>query len=234
MLTTPAFNALLKTLEEPPQHAIFILATTEYEKLPATITSRTQRFLFKKLAKPKILEKLRVIVEREKIAITPDALELVAAAADGSVRDAESLLDQLAAFGGKLDLETAERLTGRIGFRTVDRLAELILRRDLPGALEYLAKVYEEGVNVVQLAKDLIHYLRRILTLRMNPNMEKVLHTDLTTDEVKRVAELAKLAEPESQIRLLRALIRAYTEMRYSPLATVPFEIALVEELQKR
>jgi DNA polymerase-3 subunit gamma/tau len=234
MLTTPAFNALLKTLEEPPAHAIFILATTEYEKLPATITSRTQRFLFRKLPKPVILTKMNAIAKKEKIAITPDALELVAAAADGSVRDAESLLDQLAAFGEKLDLETAERLTGRIGFRTVDRLAELVLKKDLPGALEYLAKVYEEGVNIVQLAKDLIHYLRRILTLRMNPNLEKTLHADLTTDEVRRVKELAKLAEPEAQIVLLRALIRAYTEMRYSPLATVPFEIALVEELKKR
>ncbi|MBI5220227.1 MAG: DNA polymerase III subunit gamma/tau, partial [Candidatus Liptonbacteria bacterium] len=112
MLTGAAFNALLKTLEEPPPHGVLILATTEYEKLPATITSRTQRFLFKKASKAAILDKLRAVAAAEKVVIEPAALELIAAAAEGSFRDAESLLDQLATFSEKLDLATVEQLTG--------------------------------------------------------------------------------------------------------------------------
>ncbi|MFQ5752601.1 MAG: DNA polymerase III subunit gamma/tau, partial [bacterium] len=96
MLTGAAFNALLKTLEEPPAHAVIVLATTEYEKLPATITSRAQRFVFKRLPKIRIMEKLRMIAEAEKIKIDEPALELVAAAGEGSLRDSESLLDQIA------------------------------------------------------------------------------------------------------------------------------------------
>ncbi|MEK7174475.1 MAG: DNA polymerase III subunit gamma/tau, partial [Patescibacteria group bacterium] len=133
MLTTPAWNALLKTLEEPPRHAIFILATTEYEKVPATITSRTQRFLFKKLSKAKISEKLKRVAKAEKIEIEPEALDLVAAAGDGSVRDAESLLDQLASSSRAITLEAAEKLTGRVGLRHIENLTELILKNDLAG-----------------------------------------------------------------------------------------------------
>ncbi|HTY39837.1 MAG TPA: DNA polymerase III subunit gamma/tau [Candidatus Paceibacterota bacterium] len=234
MLTTAAFNALLKTLEEPPRHAIFILATTEYEKLPPTITSRTQRFLFRKLSKPTILGKLRTIAKEEKLKISEEALELIAAAGDGSFRDAESLLDQIAsAHDSKttIDLKAAERLTGRIGFQAIDHLAELILKKDLANALEALTKASEEGLNVVQLTRDLIHYLRKVLTLKLNPELEKQMHTDLTAEEVKRVKFLSALADEKSTVHLLQALIRAYTEIRYSPFALIPLEIALIDQL---
>lgn len=232
MLTTAAFNALLKTLEEPPRHAIFILATTEYEKLPATITSRAQRFLFKKLSKVTILEKLTAIAKAEKIKVNADALELIAAAAEGSFRDAESLLDQMSSFETTIDLATAERITGRTGQKTVDGLAEFILRNDLVGALDDLAKLNEEGVNVVQLTRDLIHYLRKIVTLKLDPGLEPVFRRELTGEEVKRLQALAALAEPASALKLMKALIRAYAEIRYSPFASVPLEIALIEHLQ--
>lgn len=234
MLTGPAFNALLKTLEEPPRHAILVLATTEYEKLPATITSRTQRFLFKKLPKTTILEKLKVIAKAENIAADDAALELIAAAAEGSVRDAESLLDQLGSLSEKIDLETAERLTGRIGFKTVDGIAELILKNDIEGCLSRLSTAEEEGHNVVQLTKDLIHYLRRIAALKANPRLTAAFRSDLTAEEVKRIEALAELATIETLLPLMRSLIRAYSEMRYSPFAAIPLEIALMENLSKR
>lgn len=231
MLTGPAFNALLKTLEEPPAHVVFVLATTEYEKLPATITSRTQRFLFKKLSKAVILGKLAVMAREEKIQIDPDALELVAAAGEGSFRDAESLLDQLSSLGKSIDLETAERLTGRVGLKKVEGLAELILKNDLPGALKYIAAVNEEGHNLVQLTKDLIHYLRKVLSLKLSPELEKTFQSELTSDEVGRLKVLTGLMTPEKGVNILKALIRAYTEMRYSPFAMVPLEMALTENL---
>src|SRR5580704_221954 len=132
MLTGAAFNALLKTLEEPPKHAVIILATTEFEKLPPTITSRAQRFVFKKLSKVVMIEKLSSIAQKEKIKIDDGALELIAAAAEGSFRDAESLLDQVsslsagAGVGGAaakgITLADVERVTGRTGLKKVHEL----------------------------------------------------------------------------------------------------------------
>jgi len=231
MLTGPAFNALLKTLEEPPAHAIFILATTEYEKLPATITSRTQRFLFKKQAKRTIVEKLTSIAKVEGILIAPDALELIAAAADGSFRDAESLLQQLGTMEETVDLATAERLTGRTGLQKVDRLAELLLAGMLPAALELIASLAGEGHNPVQFTKDLIHYLRKAVALKANPALADLFRGELTADEFSRLERLAAKVSPETHVKLLKALIRAYGEMQYSPFATIPLEIALIEQL---
>ncbi len=233
MLTGPAFNALLKTLEEPPRHAVIVLATTEYEKLPPTITSRTQRFLFKKLPKTKIIEKLRTIANTEKIEIDEPALELIAAAGEGSVRDAESLLDQISSLEKKVDLEAVERITGRVGFKKVDSLAEFILMGNLAGALGYLSEINEEGHNLVQLAKDLIHYLRKVLAIKINPALENVFSSELTSEEIKRLKKLGELAKAEKLIPLMKSLIRGYSEMRYSPFALVPLEIALVENLKQ-
>lgn len=231
MLTGAAFNALLKTLEEPPAHAVIVLATTEYEKLPATITSRVQRFLFKKLPKTKIMEKLSAIAKAEKIDIEPAALELVAAAGEGSLRDAESLLDQIASFQSKIDLETAERLTGRVGIKKVEEFAAFIVKNDLKGALEYLSAINDEGHNLVQMAKDLIHYLRKVLSIKLNPNLEKVFQSELTNDEILKLKKLAMEAEVPKLVKLIKSLIRGYSEMRYSPFVIVPLEIVLVENL---
>ncbi|MDO8515929.1 MAG: DNA polymerase III subunit gamma/tau [bacterium] len=231
MLTGPAFNALLKTLEEPPAHAAFILATTEYEKLPATITSRTQRFLFKKIAKEKIMEKLSSIAKAEKISAEPDALELIAASGDGSLRDAESLLDQISAGGGKVTLELAERLIGRVGFKKIEELASRIMKRDLKNSIGFLQEINDEGYNLVSFTKDLIHYLRKVLSLSLDPSLEKIFHGELTAEEINRMKKLLPLVKTDAHVALLRSLIRAYGEMRYSPFASIPLEIALVENL---
>ncbi|OGY98226.1 MAG: DNA polymerase III, subunit gamma and tau [Candidatus Liptonbacteria bacterium RIFCSPHIGHO2_01_FULL_57_28] len=231
MLTGAAWNALLKTLEEPPKHATFILATTEYEKIPATIASRAQRFLFKKIPKVLIMEKLTDVAQKEKIAIEPDALELIAAAGEGSFRDAESLLEQVRSFDGKITLAEAERLIGRAGFQKVERLAELIVHNKGKEALVAVAELNEEGQNLVQFTKDLVHYIRKALTLKLNPGLEKIFELDLTKDEIARLGKLAAAGEQQRMLALLRALIRAYGEMRYSPFAMVPLEIAIIENV---
>ncbi|OGY99482.1 MAG: DNA polymerase III, subunit gamma and tau [Candidatus Liptonbacteria bacterium RIFCSPLOWO2_01_FULL_52_25] len=245
MLTTPAFNALLKTLEEPPAHAVIVLATTEYEKLPATITSRTQRFVFKKLPKTKIMEKLAHIARTEKIEIDEPALELIAAAAEGSLRDAESLLDQISAMhppsheasarqGSKIGLADVERITGRVGLKRVHELTALIIQRDLKGCLAYLGELGEDGQNMVQFTKDLIHYFRKILSLKMSPALEKVFAGELTADEIEGVRKLGAALDQAVAVKLIKSFIRAYSEMRYSPFAVVPLEIALVENLSQQ
>ncbi|MDE2019505.1 MAG: DNA polymerase III subunit gamma/tau [Patescibacteria group bacterium] len=234
MLTGAAFNALLKTLEEPPKHAVIVLATTEFEKLPPTITSRAQRFVFKKLPKTVIMEKLTAVAKAEQIQIDEAAVELIAAAAEGSFRDAESLLDQVASFGKKITLADVERITGRTGLKKVSDFAAIALAKDLPGAIEALTAMNDEGGSPVQFAKDLIHYLRKVLSLKLNPTLEKAFEKELTKDEIATAQKLAASAEPAFLVQLIKSLIRAYSEMRYSPFAAVPLEIALTENLKEK
>jgi DNA polymerase-3 subunit gamma/tau len=230
MLTTAAFNALLKTLEEPPAHVIFILATTEFEKISPTIASRTQRFAFKRLSKTKVLEKLSAVAKKEQLNIEPAALELAAAAGEGSLRDSESLLDQVISFavleGKKISVEDVERIIGKVGLAKIDEFAGLVLRKDAKKSLEYLAHLGNSGYNIPQFTKDFIHYLRRVLALQVNPALEAFFTQELTADEL---AAHIGVMDSASQARLIRSLIRAYGEIRYSPFATIPLEVALVE-----
>lgn len=231
-LTKDAFNALLKTLEEPPAHAIFILATTEYEKVPATIMSRTQRFHFKKLPIEAIIKKLHGIIKAEKMRVTDEALELIAASAEGGLRDAESLLDQLTSLTDEVTLETVEKTIGKVGFKVVSELAGLILKGDLKASLDYLTSIADGGYNVVDLNKELIHYLRRVLTLKFDGNLEQVFKRELTQRESDQLKKHSQEIKPEKHIPLLKSLIRAYSEMRYSPFAAIPLEIAIIENLK--
>ena len=233
MLSKAAFNALLKTLEEPPAHAIFILATTEFEKVPSTITSRTQRFHFKKLPVQEIFKKLKQIVQAEKMRVTDDALELIAATAEGSFRDAESLLDQITSLEEEVTLESVEKIIGKVGFGRISELAELILKGELQKSLEYVAKFYETGYNIIDLNKELIHYLRRVLSLKFDPELEAVFKKELTERELEQLLRHSQLIKPEKHIALIKSLIRAYSEMRYSPFASVPLEVAIIENLKE-
>ena len=232
MLTGAAWNALLKTLEEPPAHVCFILATTEFEKVPATITSRTQRFGFKRVPKIKIIEKIKNIAAIEKITIDASSLELIAAAGDGSFRDAESLLDQLSSLGSKIDLKMVEDLTGRTGLRKIGEFAELIISKNAKNALEILSEMNGDGHNLTQFTKDLIHYLRKILSIKTNPSLEKFFGSELTAEEISEIKKIGALADSAFLIRLIKSLILAYTEIRYSPFPIVPLEVALIENLK--
>ena len=242
-LTRDAFNAVLKTLEEPPAHAILILVTTEIEKMPATIVSRTQRFHFKKLALTIIIEKLKSIVKAENINISQPAIELIAATAAGSFRDAESLLDQIASLKyaelhGKGPRESAitakdvEKILGQVTFGRTSELAELLIKNDLSSSLDFLSKINESGYNLVQFNKDLIHYFRRVLALRFSPELENHFSRELTDQELATVKKHSRMIESEKTIKLIKSLIEAYTEMRYSPFAIVPLEVAIIECLR--
>ncbi len=188
------------------------------------------------------MAKLETIAKEEKIAIEPAALELIAAVGEGSFRDAESLLEQVASFAGAAEgahakatitLVDAERITGRTGLRKVHAFAALMLAKDLKGALATLAAMNDEGHNLVQFTKDLIHYLRKTLSLAVNPALAASFEKDLTKDELAAMSALGneKGADPATLVRLIKALIRAYAEMRYSPFAVVPLEVMLVEQL---
>jgi DNA polymerase-3 subunit gamma/tau len=195
MLTPPAWNALLKTLEEPPAHVLLILATTEFEKIPATIVSRTQKHYFKRLTLPLMVKKLTVIAAAEKIKIDAAAVELIAASAEGGMRDAESLLDQLTALSdeneprnNQITVETVEKLTGGAGFQKISRLADLIIRKELAETLRLIVDLNDGGHNLVDLTKELTGYLRR---LAEHFNVFYTQHRVISDDSALTAARLA-------------------------------------------
>lgn len=155
MLTKEAFNALLKTLEEPPQHVVFILATTEAHKLPETIVSRTQRFTFKPVAPDKVVAHLRSIADQEGIAITDDALTLIAAHGEGSFRDSISLLDQASGHGGKVDVVYVQSLLGVPPAEAIDTLLDALVARDGAAVIQRLTQLHEQGFQATQIAHQL-------------------------------------------------------------------------------
>ena len=165
-LTKEAFNALLKTLEEPPAHAIFILATTEIHKVPETIISRCQRFDFHKLILEKIIERLARIAKVEGVKITQPALEMIAANADGAMRDAESLLGQVMAMEDKdITLEEVKALLGATDISAAIEMVAYLIANDAKGAICFINKILNDGYDLEQFAKSLINYLRKVMIL---------------------------------------------------------------------
>lgn len=167
MLSTAAFNALLKTLEEPPKHAIFIFATTEPEKIPPTILSRCQRYDFRRIPVPTIVEMIKEIAETENVSIEPDAIIAIANEAEGSARDSQSLFDQAVAYSGK-DV-TYEKLKGMLGFMDRSQLRGLLLNiveKNISEALKVVDDVFNQGGNLVRLSYEMLNWFRGLLVLR--------------------------------------------------------------------
>jgi DNA polymerase III subunit gamma/tau len=235
MLTEPAFNALLKTLEEPPAHVVFVLATTEARRLPATILSRCQRFDFRPIAGAEIGEALRRILEEEKVpaeAVEPDALRLLARAADGSLRDALSLLDTALAYGeGRVGVRTVEELLGSGGAEAAWALAGALVRRVAPDALQRIAEASASGLDLALLCQETMELLRRALLVTVTGSPGP----DATQDEMARLATLGSEAGAGEAdlLLLLRGLLDAETEMRRSPHPRVDLEIAAVRLCQR-
>jgi DNA polymerase-3 subunit gamma/tau len=230
MLTEPAFNALLKTLEEPPAHVVFVLATTEARRLPATILSRCQRFDFRPIAGTEISEALRRILEEEKVpadAVEPDALRLLARAADGSLRDALSLLDTALAYGeGRVGARTVEELLGSGGAEAAWGLAGALVRRAAAEALQRVADAAAGGLDLALLCEETMEVLRRALLVAVTGTPGP----DATQDETARLTALGTAGDAREAdlLLLLRGLLDADTEMRRSPHPRVDLEIAVV------
>jgi DNA polymerase-3 subunit gamma/tau len=230
MLTEPAFNALLKTLEEPPAHVVFVLATTEARRLPPTILSRCQRFDFRPIPAAEIAAALRRILDEERVpaeAVEVDALRLLARAADGSLRDGLSLLDTALAYGeGRITARTVEELLGSGGAEAAWGLAAALVRRAAPEALERIAEAADAGLDLALLCQETLELLRRVLLVAVTGAAEP----DTTTDEAGRLAELGRAAEggDADLVVLLRGLLEAENEMRRSPHPRVDVEIAAV------
>ena len=201
MITTAGANAFLKTLEEPPEHAVFILCTTAPEQLPATILSRCQRYAFRRIAVPTMIERMRSIAEAEGIQIDDAALGAIAYRAEGGLRDALTMLEQAAAFGGgHVDVAAFESAFGSSGRESAQELLRHILSGDAVAALRTIERASDEGLEVQTLQRALIAELRHLLVARIDPSL---LSHDLSADDA---AQAAELAEATAQVRIVRGL----------------------------
>ena len=232
-LTKEAANALLKTLEEPPSHAIFVLATTEAYKMIPTIISRCQRFDFRRLTVPEILKKIKSIIDKEGIKIDKAALELIALNSEGSIRDAESLLNQVATLYSdtKKEIKTDDikDLLGLVEIELVSELTDFIVKKEASGAIKYLNEVIERGVDLTEFAKVLINYLRQALILKIMGTKENPVVSGLTKEELQKLKEHSDLFKEEELKRILNLFISAQNKIRYSPIPQLPLELALIE-----
>lgn len=223
MLSTGAFNALLKTLEEPTENVVFILATTELHKIPATILSRVQRFEFKSIKLPDIVHHLESILATEGIAYEADAVQIIARRAEGGMRDALSILDQALSLtaGSELTTEIAEEITGSISLAALDQYVAAILAHDATAALDQLAIIFDNGKNMARFVTDLLQYLRDLLIVQTggeNTHASDLFAANLSVDQARLFALIdqatTSLADIKNSLQP-----RIYTEMMTIKLA---------------
>lgn len=225
MLSTGAFNALLKTLEEPPAHAVFILATTDPQKVPATIQSRCQRFEFRRVTVDEIAEHLAMVAVGSGIEADSDALRLLAIQAEGGMRDALSLLDQCGVMAKRVTVATVREVLGIVGREALHELTEAIGRRQLPQALATLNLLLEQGKDVKQVLTELIEYLRALVLYLAVPDYEEI----YLTDTKEALAELAPLFGRDRLLAAEERLHSAIQELRGSMRPRITAELCLLD-----
>lgn len=231
MISINAFNALLKTLEEPPAHAKFIFATTESHKVPATINSRCQRFNFRTISVTDIVDAMAKILNEEGIKATEQALALIAREAQGSFRDALSLLDQVIAFASNgITADDVVGILGIAGRDAVGRVVGALLQRDAAGSLELLHQLFHEGYDPEQFVMDLIRYLRNVIVVRTVPrSARKEGMVDATAAEMEQLEKLAQQASPEELQNLFSILLRSEGEIKRSSNPWVALEMTILK-----
>ncbi len=229
MLSIGAFNALLKTLEEPPEYVIFILATTEVHKIPITILSRCQHYDFKRISIETITDRMRDLMQEEQVEVEEKALRYVAKAADGSMRDALSLLDQCIAFylGQKLTYDNVLEVLGAVDTDVFSRLLRSVIRRDVPKVLDIVDDLVMQGRELTQLATDFTWYLRNLLLVKTSDNIEDVL--DVSTENMQQLQEEAGMMESDMLLRYIRIFSELSGQLKYAAQKRVLLEVALIK-----
>ena len=227
MLSTAAFNALLKTLEEPPPHAIFVLATTEIHKIPATVLSRCQRHEFRRLPVDEIVKQLKTIIKAEKIQADDDALIQIARQSAGGMRDAISLLDQLSSTGDKITLALAQTVLGTATSQTVLDIISSVMEHDPARGLETIHKALDAGADPRSLARQIVEYLRGLMLIQMG-NVNQV---EATADVKKQMESHARSFSTSEVLRIMKAFNNAATDLRGGWQPSLGLELALAEVL---
>ena len=229
MLSIGAFNALLKTLEEPPSYVIFILATTEVHKIPITILSRCQRYDFRRITIDTITDRLRELMQAEEIQVEEKALRYIAKTADGSMRDALSLLDQCIAFhyGEELTYDKALEVLGAVDTAVFGRLFELVLASDVTGCIGLLEEIVIQGRELSQFVTDFTWYLRNLLLVQSSEDIEDVI--DVSTENLARLKEEAQMTDMDTIIRYIRIFSELSGKIRYASQKRILIEVTLIK-----
>lgn len=226
MLSTSAFNALLKTLEEPPPHAILVLATTEPHKVPATVISRCQRFDFRRIPLQAMIDRLRQIADDEGLTVEEGALDLIARQSTGSMRDAESLLDQLATFGGsEITLAQVQIVLGTASSQAIGELVGKLVAGDVAGGLSAVGRAMSEGGDARQLSKELLEYLRGLLLLESTGQAP----SELTKEQQRVMAQQAEGLSLDRLVHMIKIFNQAAIDLKNSTQPQLPLELAIVE-----
>ena len=230
MLSTGAFNALLKTLEEPPAHVVFILATTEIHKVPQTIISRCQRFDFARLPIQNIIEKLTIIAKAEKVTIDNEALEMIAISAEGGMRDAESLLGQIISLEDKnITISEVEELLGATDKKTAENLAEMVLTKNSSDAIAKINELLENGYDLEVFNKSFVNYLRQLMIIKIDPALKKYFSAEMTNERLDKISALAKSAELAQIVSAINYFLEAQSKISSFILPQLPLEIAVIK-----
>ena len=227
MLSTAAFNALLKTLEEPPPHAIFVLATTEIHKIPATVLSRCQRHEFRRVPVAEIVANLKMIIKAEKIQADDDALIQIGRQSAGGMRDAQSLLDQLSSTGDKITLALAQTVLGTATSQTVLDVISSIMDHDPARGLETIHKALDAGADPRSLSRQIVEYLRGLMLIQMG-NANQV---EATADVKRQMQAHAKSFSTGDVLRMMKSFNNAATDLRGGWQPSLSLELALAEVL---
>lgn len=229
MLSIGAFNALLKTLEEPPEYVIFILATTEVHKIPITILSRCQHYDFKRITIETIADRMKELMAAEQVNVEEKAIRYIAKAADGSMRDALSLLDQCIAFylGQTLTYDNVLEVLGAVDTEVFSRLLRNVIARDIPKVLDTVEDLVMQGRELTQLTADFTWYLRNLLLVKTSDNIEDVL--DVSTENLMQLKEEAQMIELDMLLRYIRIFSELSGQLKYATQKRVLLEVALIK-----
>ena len=238
-LTKEAANALLKTLEEPPSHAIFILATTEIHKMISTIISRCQRFDFRKLTLSEIVKRLEIIIKKENAKVEKAALELIALNSSGSIRDAESLLEQVLTFSSdpsgkkEIKVEDIKDLLGLVEIGLISQFCDFIVEKKAAEAIDFLNEIFDRGLDLQEFIKSLINYLRQALILKLTgAEAENPVIAGFTKEEFQKLTKQAATFKEQELRQILNLFLEAENKIKYSPIPQLPLELAIIEAIK--
>ena len=226
MLSTGAFNALLKTLEEPPEHVLFILATTEVQKLPATILSRCQRFDFRRIPPESIAARLMTVAENENLELSNDAALLIARISDGALRDALSILDQCAGYNEPITVNTVGNAAGLLGKDYLFEISDALLNQDSPAVLNIIDRLHSSSCDMERLMSELVNHFRNIMMAKTTRNPEKFIVS--TPDELKRYKENADKMTYGTILHIMETLCREASQLKYSSHQRAQTETTLI------
>ena len=229
MLTKEAFNSLLKTLEEPPDHAVFVLATTELNKVLPTIVSRSQKFEFRRLRHSEIKDRLAFLVKKEGKKLDPKAFDIIASRSDGSARDAEGMLGQILSVGSEMTLDEIRSLFGLADLPQISAFLNCIAQKNVKNAILLLAELGDRGMDHEDFIKSVLGYVRWMMFLKIDEGLSDIIGREMSHEDLLELTTMTQQFEMPVLQKAASLFLEASQNMKYSPIPQLPIEMAIVE-----